>query len=238
MLFLRKLFKLPGPKELGWSDSNALEMREFSDEPQGKTWEDWYEYCKEQYPVKYFLSETLIKFIKYKLWFPIKIPVGSAWYWFISHTIPSRRYHMLDLRQFCGKNEISNHDCYRYGWSDVPEKMLYAIFNLLGEFLNKESVIDLTKWYSQEEISKDYGMKRQQDALDEARMIYRWWLVGRKQARKEIDDIRTEWYDARKNKDPKKEEYWDLARKLEEEFENTTDDMIARVMKIRRTLWT
>ena len=238
MLSFRKIFKLPGPKELGWSDSDALEMREFSDEPKGKTWEDWDEYVKAQYPIKYFFAKTLAKFIRYKLWFPIKMPISNAWHWFVSHAVPSRRYHMLDLRQICDKNEISNYDCYRYGWSDVPEKMLYAIFNLLGEYLNKESVVDLTKWYSQDEINKDPHMKRQQDQIEEARMIYRWWLIGRKQARKEIDDMRTSWHNARKNKDPKKQEYWEQTQKLEEQFENTTDDMIARVMKIRRTLWT
>jgi hypothetical protein len=238
MLYFRKLLKLPSPKELGWADSNALESREFSDEPHGKTWEDWHEHVKKEYPVKYFFAETLADFLKYKVWFPVKKPFADAWYWLVSHVVPSRRHHMLDLRQTCGKEEVSNYDCYRYGWSDVPEKMLYAIFNLLGEYLNKENVTDLTKWYSQEDINKDSHMKQQQDHMEEARMIYRWWLVGRKQARKEIDDMRTTWHDARRSKDPKKEEYWDQFNKLEEQFENTTDDMIARVMKIRRILWT
>ena len=228
MLFFRKIFKLPGPKELGWADSDALEMREFSDEPKGKTWEDWYKYVKEHYPVKYFFAETLVKFIRYKMWFPIKVPIDKAWYWFVSHVVSSRRYHMLDLRQKGG---------YRYGWRDVDEKMLYAIFNLLGEYLNRENIADLTKWHSQSEISRDPHMKQQQDNIEEARMIYRWWLIGRKEAQKEIDDMLTKWHDAKKVKDPKKEEYWAQMKKLEEEFENTTDEMIARVMKIRRTLW-
>lgn len=228
MLFFRKLFRLPTPKELGWSDSNALESREFSDEPQGKTWEDWDEYVKEHYPVRYFLAETLADFIKYNIWWKVSKPVGKFWYWLKCHTLPSYRFHFLDMRQ----------PDWRYGWRDVPEKMLCAIFNLLGEYLNKEGVHDLTQWYSRDDINKDPGMKQQQDAIDEARMIYRWWTIGRGEEQKAIQDMLHKWHDAKKGKDPQQSEYWGALKLMEEGFETKTDEMIARVMKIRRTLWT
>jgi hypothetical protein len=237
MQFFKKIFNLPSPKKLGWSDDNALEMREFSDEPKGKTWEDYDEYCAEHYPIKYFFVKTLADFIRYNIWFKIKVPADKAWYWFVSHFVPSRRFHMLDLRQPCNKEDISNYDCYRYGWADVSTKMLYAIFNLLGEFLNKENVHDLTGFYSREEINNDEGLKAQQDAIDEARVIYNWWVVERREEQRHISNMLNTWCEAKKTKDPKKEEYWNTLNALEKDLEEKTDAMIARVMKIRRTLW-
>src|SRR5271170_3121827 len=99
MLFLRKLCKLPSPVDLGWSQSNALEDEMFSDEPTGKTWQDWNKTVKEMRPVRYWISETFGDFVRYKIWLPIVQPIENARYWLVSHLVPSRRFHMLDLRQ-------------------------------------------------------------------------------------------------------------------------------------------
>jgi len=229
MLFSHKLFRLPGPKELGWSDTDALESREFSDDPKGKTWEDWDEYVAKHYPVRYFFAVTVRDFLKYKIWFKVARPFEKAWYWFVSHFVPSRRYHMLDLRQKGG---------YQYGWQDVPEKMLYAIFNLLGEYLHEESPNDLTQWYTREQIAVDQGLKEQQDNIDEARVIHRWWIIGRKEEQEAISNMMTKWYEAKKAKNPDAKAYWDTLQEMEDGLEQKTDLMITRVMKIRRTLWT
>lgn len=225
----KKLFGLPSPIELGWSSHNALEDEEFSDEPQGKTWQDWHRHVKQLHPTKYFFVETLPKFFRYNVWWPIKRPIERSHYWLVSHLIPSRRYHMLDLRQEGG---------YRYGWQDVPEKMLYAMFNLLGEYLNKEQPYDLSDDYTEAQINADASLKHQYDALNEARAIYHWWTVGRKREEQEEAEIRNLWWEAKKAKDPKRDEYWQKLQKMKEDAETKTDEMIARLMKIRRGLWT
>lgn len=227
--FCRKYFGLPSVIELGWNDCNALEMAEFSDEPKGKTWEDYDAYMKKTYPTRFFFNKTLPKFLRYKIWFKLSIPAEKIRYFLVSHLIPSRRYHMLDLRQEGG---------YQYGWNDVPEKMLYAIFNLLGEYVTKEEPHDLTQWYTQEQIDADEGLTAQQNSILEARAIHHWWTVERKENEKERARLLTLWADARKTKDPKKEEYWIQMHKMDEDAETKTDEMIARLMKIRRTLWT
>ncbi len=224
----KKLVTLPSPRELGWSQHNALEDEEFSDEPKGKTWQDWHRHVKQLHPIKYFIVESIPKFFRYNIYWPIKRPIEKAHYWLVSHFIPSRRYHMLDLRQEGG---------YRYGWQDVPEKMLFAMFNLLGEYLNKEYPHDLTDYYTEEQIEADAGYKSQQDSINEARAIYHWWKVGRKQEEQAINDARNLWYKTRKDKGVR-QEHWDKLKELEEAYENKTDEMIARLMKIRRTLWT
>lgn len=229
MLFFRKLLKLPSPVDLGWSHHNALEDEMFSDHPKGKTWQDWHRTVKKMHPIKYFIAETLADWLRYKIWFSIKRPVSKAYYWFVSHAIPSRRYHMLDLRQEGG---------YRYGWRDVPEKMLYAMFNLLGEYLNKEDPTDLTEHYTIEQINNEPNLKAQQDALEEAREIYYWWTVGRKDEKILISVTQDLWWTAKKKKDPIASAHFDLLKKLEAQYEEREDEMVLRLMKIRRTLWT
>src|SRR6185369_1844514 len=181
---LRKLLKLPSPADLGWSEYNALPSREWTPDCEGPTWEDWHVEVKKLHPIKYFIAETMGDFLRYKIWLRFTRPFTKAHYWFVSHFIPSRRYHMLDLRQEGG---------YRYGWNDVPEKMLYAMFNLLGEYLNKEEPHDLTQWHTREEINADAGLKAQQDAIDEARAIYEWWIVGRKTEQHNHDQMQHLW---------------------------------------------
>jgi hypothetical protein len=229
MLTLRKLLKLPSPVDLGWSEYNALEDEEFSENPKGKTWQDWHRTVKQMHPVKYWIAETFGDWLRYKVWLRITRPIKDAHYWLVSHLVPSRRYHMLDLRQPGG---------YQYGWRDVPEKMLYAMFNLLGEYLNEEQPHDLTQWYTREQIEADLGMKRQQEAIEEARAIYHWWTVEQHQELARKNEMLTKWSEARKAKDPKKEEYWNQLRQMDSDFDAKEDEMIARLMKIRRTLWT
>jgi len=229
MLFFRKLFKLPSPIDLGWSEYNALEVEDFCDDPKGKTWEQWHQTVKKMHPVKYFFAETFADFVRYKIWFSIKNPFSKAHYWIVSHCVPSRRYHFLDLRQPNG---------YRYGWTDVPEKMLFAMFNLLGEYLNEEKPHDLTQWYTKEQIDTDEGLKRQQNKLEEARAIYHWWTVEREEEYARKSEMQNKWWTARKSKDPNREKYWEQLCQMDIDMEAKTDEMIGRLMKIRRSLWT
>jgi hypothetical protein len=239
MLFLRKLLKLPSPIDLGWSDHNALEDEEFSENPQGKTWQDWDRTVKKMHPVKYWIAETAADWLRYKVWFRIARPFSDAYYWLVSHLVPSRRYHMLDLRQnYPQKDGKPDKDkCYRYGWNDVPEKMMYAMFNLLGQYLD-EGPTDLSTSFSSEEIQADAGLLAQQEALIEARAIYHWWTVERHETSAHRDEVQDQWWKARKAKDPKKEEYWLKLKKFDADIEAKEEEMIVRLMKIRRGLWT
>lgn len=230
MLFFRKFFKLPTPVDLGWSKYNALEMEEFQHEHStGKTWQDWHRTVKAMHPVKYFLAETLTNFIYYKLWLTLWRPCKDAHYWFVSHFVPSRRYHMLDLRQPEG---------YRYGWQDVPEKMLYAMFNLLGQYLKHEDPVDLTQYYSLAQIEADDILNKQHSSLQEARAIYYWWTVQRKKDMEISDKLMDELGRARKNKLPQRHILSDKLIAHERYMENKTEEMVLRLMRIRNTLWT
>ena len=236
---MKNPFKLPSPKELGISQSNALPLRDFTPWEKGTTWEDYDLLLKEKYPIRFFLFKTLYKFIKYNIYFSIKNPISDGWYWIKSHTY--KRHHLLDLRQPPIQGEIKNIDYYRYGWCDVPEKMLYAMFNLLKEYFNEEPY-DLTTTYSRDEIEADPALKSQQFHFDEAKALLHWWEVERKADINNIDKLLESWSRVRSDdiipNDPVTQIYWKALLKAEEDFEKKTDEMIARLMFIRRGLWT
>lgn len=241
MLFLKKLFKVPGPKELGRSKYDALPMRNFShEEDDVYCWEDYDKEIGEKFPIKNFIINTLPDFIKYNLFYPFWVPYNT-FIDYASSFIPGRRYHLLDLRQPYKEGDAVNFDCYRYGWCDVPEKMLYAMFNLLKEYLEEEP-FDLTTMYSREQIEEDSVLKTQQAYLDEARLILHWWQIERKKEAANIDNLRHVWVSNSKNKETRENgaahAAWQVLQEVEEAFENKTDEMCLRLLKIRRGLWT
>lgn len=233
MLFLRKLFKLPSPVDLGRSKWDALPSRDFTPECTSYTWEDWHDEVKSLHPVRYFIAETFGDFLLYQIWFPVSRPFKKTYRWLVSHLIPSRRYHMLDLRQPHSKHC----DSYQYGWQDVPEKMLYAMFNLLKEWFD-ENPYDISEDHSMEEINADPVLLRQYTEYQEAKAILHWWQFTRKYDYKEYNQMLHDWSELRSVDYKQAEKLFKELNNFEEQLEKNTDDMVTRLMKIRRGLWT
>jgi hypothetical protein len=203
----------------------------------GKTWEDWHETVQKMHPVKYFIAETATDFLQQKIWWRLKHPVEKFHYWFVSHFVPSRRYHMLDLRQPCPKGEM-NVDCYKYGWRDVDARMLFAMFNLLNEFVTGE----LPHYYcpTEEDVAKDPTLKEQRNVVLEVNAIHHWWNVTRKEDHRAYDSLLHQWSQIRKisGKTEEAARLFKILGTVEKDNEDKVDEMIARLMKIRRSLWT
>jgi hypothetical protein len=202
--------------------------------PRGKTWQDWHRTVKQMHPIKYWIAETFADYVRFKLWFPIKRPISDAYYWLKCHTLKSHRFHLLDLRQPGG---------YQYGWQDVDTKMVYAMFNLLKEYF-KEEPYDLSKDYSLEEINSDPGYKAQYEYLCEAKAILHWWEVERLEDKKSQDSLLHQWSDLRKKHkaspgtDDQVDKMWAVLQNAELDYDKKEDEMIARLVKIRKGLWT
>jgi hypothetical protein len=227
-----KIFRLPSPEQLGWGNGNSLPMKIFqSIGDSSPTWEDWEEKMRKEYPMRYFLAETLPGWYRSR----IKRPLVDFHYWIVSHIIPGRRYHMLDLRQPEKINNIDNPDAYRYGWMDCDSRMLFAIFNLLNDFVEGEMPHSYCP--SEEEVRRDPSLLSQRSTFLEIKAIHYWWNVERKRAARTISEA---WSKAHKIKDDMvaHRQIWVDVRKMEQEQEDKTNEMIARLMKIRRSLWT
>jgi hypothetical protein len=234
MLSLRKLFKFPGPSAFreGVNDF-ALQSRDFSPETGADVycWEDYYADLKKAYPIRYFFAETLADFLRYKVWFPVKRPISDAWYYLKCHLVPKHRYHMLDLRQ----------PGYTHGWRDTDTRMLYANFNLLNEFVKYE----LPNFYcpTEEECAdiSEIGNRKQRNDYLEVLALHYWWNTQRALDQKKCDDALHAWHE-RKHKqktfDEETERLWKEHLLHDEAFDEVETEMLIRLIKIRKSLWT
>ena len=81
----------PGPKALGHSKCNALPSKKFNPFEEKYSWEDWAAEVKKNYPIRYFIGETIPHL------FAVYVTTRLRhWKWKIIDWF--RRPHLLDLR--------------------------------------------------------------------------------------------------------------------------------------------
>jgi hypothetical protein len=141
-------------------------------------------------------------------------------YWLRCKTFT--RYHIIN---------ISGQDGYKWGWIDRDHAMYLACFKLLTEFVELEDPtvglrtevdyrgdLDEKEWLEFHRPSIIPQLEREV----EVRALYNWWKAARKQ----------EWdacYALKRGT-----EMYDEMNRLEEKDE----EMLMRLMKVRRSLWT
>lgn len=182
---IRRWWKLDKPR--------ALPM-DFCSKEGDYTWEDWRRDAKSDHPIRFFIQETLPR----KVCVHALMPLENMFYWIRTHTY--NRYHIVDLR--------SPQNYYKWGWIDRDQAMVFACFNLLKDFVEKE-MSQNCYYHEDENMSYD---RRAEEA--EILALYKWWTVGR---RERLDS---------------KEDYLD---NFDNPDEDTI--MLARLLKVRRYLW-
>ncbi len=90
------------------------------------TWEDWHKELKQTMPIRHFIVEDLYD----KLSSLKTLLYDDPKYYLRSHLIPSKRFHMLEMR--------SPQNGYKWGWCDRSSLLLYAPFAILRDFVEKE----------------------------------------------------------------------------------------------------
>lgn len=229
MLLLRRWLKLPTPVELGWSDVNALGMREFTPYQEGNTWDDWQEHCQKHYPVRYFLAEVFpFWFDRWFMW-----PLGRLRDWVLDHCLPSRRYHVFDLR---GIDPLWK---YRHGYVDPSHVFWLAGWGSLVRWYRESAADkDPRSWMTAEQQA-DPMHHAQLKSYDELVALHHYWTV----TRIERDQRCTELYNAANAVEPtaeNRERYEAVqAEWLEHYRESQTLDesMWLRLAAMRAHLW-
>jgi hypothetical protein len=238
MIFFNKLFRLPGPVELGMSDHDAMPSEQFpgnnGDRP---TWEDYDRRLKKDYPIRYFFAGTIGSFVMKYYWRVSRIVFKDPIYWLKCHILPSYKYHILDIRQPKKISGKDNPEHYSYGWLDSDMQMVFALFNILNNFVEKEITKGLLYCPTKEEIAKEpeqcrHNLQTQRDNYYEMITIYNWWNFERKEDLIKSDKLSTEWYNT-KGTIP-----WDELNKQDERNEAKLNEMITRLLAIRKYLWT
>lgn len=179
---LRKLFKLPGPKELGMSERDALGCRELTPFQDGPTWDDWREIVQEKHPIKYFLSEKLVPAV---VW-PVQRVVKDSWYWVKCHTLPSYRFHKLDFR---GVDPLHK---YTHGYIDPCTVMQWGAWAALRIYVEKELIHEHyanPEAYTEEDRNSDWFNEQKRQRYDEPMALYKYWMEDRAAEKKEEDRL-------------------------------------------------
>lgn len=188
---------------------------------EGRTWEDWDAYVRQNYPIRYFFWERLFPWFGHQ-WRRLE----RSWYWLKCCFLPSYQYHKLDLR----------------GIDPLEPKYTHG-------YLSPCDVLWLSAWASLRlyvlENPRDLGLVnepelvRQKAEYDEAMALYHWWTVERVEAYKEerhfIEEIN-------KHRDAREKLLYEQALDAWHAYQNAQtakeDEMLQRLIKIRRSLWT
>jgi len=226
-----KFLRLPTPIELGKAKTNYLPFSALSDN-KDYSWEDYDKEVKEKYPVKYFINETLPNILR-----ATKHPFSCVYRYIKYNFIPGCRYHILDLRQPEGEC-----DCYRWGYSDVRERMLYAVFNLIVFFVEKEndhlhgkiSYLEKSILSSKENDNLDEAgiLQVQVDFYREVMVIYDWWMYTRKFNYSQSRSLFEVWMETKDKSD------LDKYTKSHDDFEKEEQEMFMKACSLREGLWT
>ncbi len=221
---------------------HALPMRPWCEKGE-LTWEDFYAEAKKKYPVRYFLSHDLPHWWRVH----VSLPIEHFTDWVVCHVVPSRRFHMLDLRQ--PKDEEGYP--YRYGWIDSDRQILYSCFNILVRFIEREhggkdKYLEYIA-FQEEDCSQEFPewqekCRNQREILD----IYLWWKETRPATNKAISEALTKWHDLYRPVQSKEEaevtpglaEADKLHKDLEAAYEVAETKRLARLIELRHLLWT
>lgn len=214
--FIHKLF--------GWKVPMALPVEFFPHKEGELTWEKWRENAKNKNPVKYFFMETFFEIIR-----SIAFRIDRVIYFIRCHTF--NKYHLLDLRQ-----PKWGYQQYKWGYSDIVQRMIYANFNLLVEYIEKEydGAESIEKFITDLKGEKDVPPGQIQ-GLEKALELYKWWKYVLPEMQKEYDAAVHEAVKDRKSPDRDKlNKTWEM----EENIENTIDAKLKELIDIRRGMWT
>ena len=234
---LKSIFSLPTPYQLGMTKNknNALAIRHFNNTNE-LTWEDWRERVQKEYPIKYMLSEDLMPWLRKKYKQYINEPI----YWIKCHTISKYKYHLIDIREPLKDNFgfPPTKETYRYGWIDADTKMIFALFKIFNDFVEKE----MKDWYipSDEDIQTDVHLITQRNTYLEIKAIHYRYNIERKRNEKISDDLLSAWSHSRNDtneRSPLSNKLWNDLKNQDEINKKREEEMIERLLKIRKNLW-
>ena len=183
--------------------------------------------------IKHFYFNNVQKYIdNFKHWFKFKFV---------------KRYHIIDIRQPLSelhKNKKTDLDYYEYGYLDVDDRMLYACMNLLKQHFQDNNLYNGTDRSIQETNKTKENMngcfREYFSNLDEARAILYWWEVERKRNFFVFDKKWKKYNELSaipQAPESKMNKIYKEIVDLQKMMDDQEDEMMIRLMKIRRTLW-
>jgi len=177
----------------------------------------------------------------------LKYRIRDAWY---TVTRPFRlfvrkyikRYHMLNM-----SNKMHG---YSSGYVDPSEQVLYANFAILKNFVELEKPFKFynLRFEGDRLYSNETDKPVEETYLQEIYDLYQWWTYGRNVDSKKLDELGgkvTYRFEETGDEDLKYGKYYEIKFdgphlkwvKMMKRFEDKDDQMLIRLMKVRKHLW-
>lgn len=217
-----KWYFLPSPKDLGWSEHNALKMDCFSPYQEGKSWEDWHRYVKEKYPFRYFLAHTVRDFFAHRIYrFKRQIEMIKDRFFDRRHLLDLSRVSRLEGEPPC------------YGYTDPCYRFYLAGWACLEA------------WIAEGPRNPHLDKNEFDDTLytgmyDEAMALHHYWTVTRQE--RELESVRLHRISESIDPTPENREQWEKAKDewvaYFQRTERIEQEMFMRLAAIREFLWT
>jgi len=204
------------PEALGWGE-----------------WSKWDKKTKKEHPISWFFLDTIPDFM-HDCWRPIK----DTYYNLKCKYIIKYHHVKIDVDRFFVGNEWNVKKPLRnYHWLDSDTKMLFANFQILVDFVEKEE--DMVDWQA---------TPHHQTAYEEFMELYNWWTKERPNRPDECPDATDYGIDRDElfgpNVDRKNPGYIQWSKDIdeyhqnEEAYTNEDTEMLIRLITIRQYLWT
>ena len=181
-------------------------------------WEDWTNNAKSAFPVRYWLRDVT----NWIEWLPRR--ADRIW-WQLRHRTTDR-FHVVKL-------DIEP------GYYDCDERILQSVFHLFNEFMEQQEDghVDWESDYHSEEWSEmneiwEWWKQREgrEERFDEENphpeLPEKWGFLSVCNSRYEDEAVMKQW-----------KEVSELYRHQEATWDQEDEDMLIRIMKIRRRLW-
>jgi hypothetical protein len=262
--WLRRLFPYPITRGTYWSCTRFADWvrKTFGgfQKPSSATleeWSGWKKASKTAHGFVYWLTEEFFDSVQDVIMFPADVWSVIRSYLrnrFVDkmHYLPTRlkagQYYELDTRILHGLFEslVDFIECEKawmavvfdeaamkkYGYPKWPRWLRF------GSFRCTQAGIDHLNWEMSLRFGDDWGIAPDNEkygqtppqaiAAKEQLELYTWW--------KNVRPARVDPYDT--SKDLERPERWDQINAMEEQYEKEDEEMLIRLIKIRRSLWT
>jgi hypothetical protein len=195
-------------------------------------WVHWRRDMKKDFPIRYFLSETLPNFFRFKVRMRITYPFRRLRSYYVSHFV--RQHHIVKIHSLGP------------GWHDTDARIFHSAFDLLTDFVEQEKAsmmlhndeeikklgikVPRTRWGHRNWRSRELGLMYLDWEIalnDKKSPHYQPHCASQAKAAKEIKqlylwykDIRPKRYDAHSDDDPLYAEY----RRVQDASKLSDDD--------------
>ncbi len=159
------------------------------------------------------------------------------------------KHHLLDLRI----NDPDHPDHYEFGYYEPISLVNFMAYKVLEKYA-KEDAKNIFGPITQKDIDEadEFGKScliRQKANSEEIETLWKYFSVGRKEMKKVCDESLSNWarekeklgdgdfLDSFNKHSPEADRLFEINRTLDEEFYQTEEEMLIRLIKIRRALW-